>query len=210
VIDAETLGPENLGRHTLGYPSLFQSKSVALKTELERQFPMAKLLAVSENVMNVKTLLLDADLVIDATGEEAVSETLNARRLTKRSNTPMLHVWILGNGDAVQALWTEGSKTACYRCLRKSGPGGEKEERYPVLKHPPQRGQIACRAFTPYAVSAAMQSAALATEMIVDWMKRGDPSPRFRTRAADNVDVQKVKNQNPDRLTNCPACANAR
>lgn len=126
------------------------------------------------------------------------------------SNTPMLHVWILGNGDAVQALWTEGSKAACYRCLRKSGPGGEKQERYPVLKHPPQRGQIACRAFTPYAVSAAMQSAALATEMIVDWLKRADPSPRYRTRSADNVDSHKVKNQNPDRLANCPACANAR
>jgi molybdopterin/thiamine biosynthesis adenylyltransferase len=209
LIDAEILGPENLGRHTLGYPSLFQSKSVALKTELERQFPMSKVLAMSEDVMNVKALL-DADLVIDATGEEAVSEMINARRLAKRSNTPLLHVWILGNGDAVQALWAEGSKTACYRCLRKSGPGGEKEERYPVLKHPPQRGQIACRAFTPYAVSAAMQSAALATEMVVDWMKRGDPSPRFRTRIADNVDVHKVKNQNPDRLTNCPACANAR
>jgi hypothetical protein len=55
-----------------------------------------------------------------------------------------------------------------------------------------------------------MQSAALATEIIVDWMKRGDPSPRFRTRTADNVDLHKVKNQNPDRLTNCPACANAR
>jgi len=209
LIDAEILKPENLGRHTLGYPSLFQSKSVALKSELERQFPMARVLAIDEDVMNVKTLL-DADLLIDATGEEAVSEMLNARRLAKRSNTPLLHVWILGNGDAVQALWTEGSKTACYRCLRKSGPGGKKEERYPVLKHPPQRSQIACRAFTPYAVSAAMQSAALATEMIVDWMKRGDPSPRFRTRAADNADVHKVKDQNPGRLTNCPACANAR
>jgi molybdopterin/thiamine biosynthesis adenylyltransferase len=209
LIDEDTLGPENLGRHTLGYPSLFQSKSVALKKELDRQFPMANLLAISEDVMYVKTLL-DSDLVIDATGEEAVSELLNARRLAKRSNTPVLHVWILGNGDAVQALWAEGSKAACYRCLRKSGPGEEKEQRYPVLKHPPQRGQIGCRAFTPYAVSAAMQSAALAAEMIVDWLKRADPGPRFRTRSADNADVHKVKNQNPDRLTNCPACANAR
>jgi molybdopterin/thiamine biosynthesis adenylyltransferase len=209
LIDGDTLWPENLGRHTLGYPSLFQYKSIALKMELETQFPLAKLVAISEDAIYVKKLL-DADLVIDATGEEAVSEMLNARRLAKNSMTPMLHVWILGNGDSVQALWTQGTKAACYRCLRKTGPGEIKEERYPVLKRPPQRGQIACRAFTPYAVSAAMQSAALATEMIVDWLKRADPGPRFRTRSADNADVHKVKNQNPDRLTNCPACANAR
>ena len=209
LIDKDTLWPENLGRHSLGYSSLFKPKSAELKAELKRQFPMAKLLASEEDVADVPKLF-DVDLVIDATGEEAVSEMLNARRLGLASRTPMLHAWILGNGEAVQTLWTQGVKSACYRCLRKSGPGELKEERYPVLKAPPKRKQIACHAFTPYAVSAAMNAAALATEVIVDWLERGDASPRFRTRIADNADVHKVKNQDPERLSHCPACSHAR
>ncbi len=209
LIDDDTLWPENLGRHSLGYPSLFKPKSAELKAELSRQFPMSKILASDENVAELPKLF-DADLVIDATGEEAVSEMLNARRLRLSSRTPLLHAWILGNGEAVQALWTQGVKGACYRCLRKSGPGDLKEERYPVLKAPPKRKQIACHAFTPFAVSAAMNAAALATEVLVDWLERGDPSPRFRTRIADNADVHKVKNQDPERLSRCPACSDAR
>jgi molybdopterin/thiamine biosynthesis adenylyltransferase len=208
LIDDDTLWPENLGRHYLGYPSLFKSKSAELKAELERQFPMAKILSSEENAARVANLF-DADLLIDATGEEALSEMLNARRLAKASRTPLLHVWILGNGEAVQTLWAQGPKSACYRCLRKSGPGEPREDRYPVLKAPPKRKQIACHAFTPFAVSAAMNASALAAEVIVDWLERGDPSPRFRTRIADNADVLKVKNQNPERLWHCPACSNA-
>lgn len=209
LIDNDTLWPENLGRHSLGYSSLFKSKSAELSAELKRQFPMARLLASEENVADVSKLF-DADLLIDATGEEAVSEMLNARRLAKASHTPVLHAWILGNGEAVQTLWTQGAKSGCYRCLRKTGPGELKEQRYPVLKASPKRKQIACHAFTPYAVSAAMHAAALATEVIVDWLERGDPSPRFRTRIADNANVHKVKNQDPERLARCPACSNAR
>jgi molybdopterin/thiamine biosynthesis adenylyltransferase len=209
LVDNDILWPENLGRHSLGYSSLFKAKSAELRAELKRQFPMANLLASEEDVADVSKLF-DADLVIDATGEEAVSEMLNARRLALASRTPMLHAWILGNGEAVQILWAQGVKNACYRCLRKSGPGEIREERYPVLKGPPKRKQIACHAFTPYAVSAAMNSAALATEVVVDWLERGDPSPRFRTRIADNADAHKVKNQDSERLWHCPACSHAR
>jgi molybdopterin/thiamine biosynthesis adenylyltransferase len=209
LIDNGTLLPENLGRHSLGYSSLFKSKSAELAAELKRQFPMAWIIPSESNVADLPKLFA-VDLVIDATGEEAVSEMLNAHRLAKASKTPLLHTWVLGNGEAVQTLWTQGVKSACYRCLTKSGPGQDKEERYPVLKVAPKRKQIACHAFTPFAVSAAMNAAALATEVVVDWLERGDPSPRFRTRIADNADVRKVKNQDPERLAHCPACSHAR
>ena len=208
LIDNETLWPENLGRHSLGYPSLFKSKSAELKAELQRQFPLARILSIEKDVAEVAKLF-ETDLLIDATGEEAVSEMLNARRLAARSPTPLLHAWVLGNGEAVQTLWAQ-TKGACYRCLRKSGPSEPKDDRYPVLKAPPKRKQIACHAFTPFAVSAAMNAATLATEVIVDWLERADPSPRFRTRIAENADVRKVKNQDPERLAHCPACCDAR
>jgi len=150
--------------------------------------------------------LFDAHLVIDATGDEAVATALNARHLAEDPTTPLLHAWILGNGEAAQALWVSGEKFACYRCLHVVDHTGQLRYRYPVLKNDPVRGQIGCRAFTPYAVSAPLQAAGLVTEMVVDWLKTQNPSPRFRTRLSENADVHKVKNRDAGRFNECLAC----
>jgi molybdopterin/thiamine biosynthesis adenylyltransferase len=204
-IDSGLLGPENLGRHVLGYPALFQLKANALREELLRHLPLARIEALPRNVQDVLDVFT-ADLIIDATGEQAVSEMLNERRLALKSRTPVLHAWILGNGEAVQALWTEGTKSACYRCLHMKSADAQVSDRFPVLNHLPERRQIGCTAFTPYAVSAPMYAASLVAEMITDWLQRGTASPRFRTRAAENADVKKVKNQDVEPLAGCPAC----
>lgn len=206
LIDPETLQPDNLGRHALGYPSLFHFKAEALRDEIQRLFPFAQVSAIPKTVQSVNNLF-NTDLIIDAAGEEAVSEMLNARRLESRSKTPVLHTWILGNGDSVQSLWTEGTQAGCYRCLTRQLPDGGRVPRYPVLKAMPVRRHLGCRAFSPYAVSAPMHAASLATEVIVDWLRTDSPSPKFRTRSGENANVLKVKNQDPSALNDCPACA---
>jgi hypothetical protein len=87
-------------------------------------------------------------LVIDATGEEPVSEMLNERRIVQGTTTPLMHAWILGNGEAVQVLWADRLNYACYRCLRVINRDGMSEARFPVLKHESERKQIGCHAFT--------------------------------------------------------------
>jgi hypothetical protein len=75
LIDPDTLQPENLGRHLLGYPSLFKPKADALKGHLLREFPLAKIESVPKSASE-HPRLFGADLLIDATGEETVSEFL--------------------------------------------------------------------------------------------------------------------------------------
>jgi molybdopterin/thiamine biosynthesis adenylyltransferase len=206
LVDPERLEPENLGRHTLGYPSLFRPKATALRDELVRKFPLAEVVAHEAAAGDVRTLF-KCHLVVDAAGEEALSEQLNARRLASGGGTPVLHTWIIGNGDGVQALWAQGDGHACYHCcLLKSTPNGERQERFRTLVDPPQRRFIGCKAFTPYAVGAPMAAAALALEVVADWLDRGDPSPRFRTRLAARSKSQQVKTQDVTRSTDCPAC----
>ncbi|MFN4351676.1 MAG: ThiF family adenylyltransferase [Hylemonella sp.] len=208
LIDPELLMPENLGRHALGYPSLFKAKSVGLQEDLRRQFPLADIEAVVKKAEQVSSLYR-GDLVVDATGEEALSELLNARRLDSGSPTPLLHAWIIGNGEGVQGLWAEGRKFACYRCcLLLPQQDRSRAERYPVLEKgaAPQRRMLGCQAFTPYAVGAPMAAAALAMEFIGDWLQTGDPSPRFRTRLTARANARKVKSQDASRLLGCPAC----
>lgn len=205
LIDPDSLNPENLGRHVLGYPALFKPKAEELAAELKRQFPLARLRPLVRNVRDVNDLF-KADLVIDATGDEAVSEMINARRLQSDLDTPVVHVRIRGNGECVQTFWAQGRSLGCFRCLLHAGHKNYREERYPVLKGDTQRKQLGCSGFTPYAVSAPMAAASLCLEVVVDWLQSGRPSPRFRTRATANANVFAVKNQDVTRLSSCPAC----
>lgn len=204
LLDKDILGPENLGRHYLGYDSLSQPKVGKLRSDLLQQFPLASIEAVDADVVDCPTLFA-ADLVIDATGEEAVSEYLNEIWLIGECKVPVLYVWIKGNGECVQCLWSDKEKLACFRCLKEVNPAFHRRDRFPVLKRPPASKVLGCHSFTPYAVSAPLHATALAIDTICDWLK-GSPSPRFRTRKSENVDLFAVENHDPERLPGCPAC----
>lgn len=204
LIDPDDLNPGNLGRHFLGMDSLYKPKALALQETLTRQFPHARIAAEPRRVAYPSDIV--GDLVIDATGEEAVSEAINANRRTKPGSEglPVLHTWIVGNGECVQALWVDKKKYACFRCMRRDNPA--RTLRFPVIDHYPETRIVGCSAYTPYAVSAPMSASALAIDMIIDWLK-GDVSPRFRTRYIEGADVRKIKNQNVTPLEGCPGCS---
>ena len=204
LIDPDLLAPGNLGRHFLGMDSLYKSKAVALQEVLTRQFPHAKIVAEARSAAYPSDIT--GDLVIDATGEEAVSEAINANRRTKSraEGVPVLHTWIVGNGECVQGLWVDQKKYACFRCMRRNDTA--RTPRFPVIDHDPETRIVGCSAYTPYAVSAPMSASALAIDMIIDWLK-GDVSPRFRTRCAEGADIRKTKNQNVSPLEGCPGCS---
>lgn len=208
LIDPGVLLPENLGRHILGFSDLFEPKAIRLARHLEEKFPLSRILPHLSSALVLEDVF-EADVLVDAAGEEAVSTALNSLHMRQAQDVPMVHVWILGNGEAVQALWVGGSKFACYRCLRILGPDGVLRDRFEVLKTETVRRQIGCHAFTPYAVSSPLHAAGLATAMISDWLKRSEPSPRFRTIAADGAEARVVKNKNVLRLEGCPACSDA-
>jgi len=204
LIDPDLLAPGNLGRHFLGMDSLYKPKAIALKEGLTRQFPHANIVAEPRSAAYPSDIA--GDLVIDATGEEAVSEAINANRRSSphTEGVPILHTWIVGNGECVQALWVDKRKYACFRCMRRNDLA--RSQRFPVIDHDPETRVVGCNAYTPYAVSAPMSASALAIDMLVDWLK-GNVSPRFRTRSIEGADIRKLKNQNVSPLEGCPGCS---
>ena len=72
--------------------------------------------------------------MIDANGDETVSEMINSRCLQSDHDTPVLHARIRGNGECVQTLWAQRRSLGCFRCLLHAGHKNYREERYPVLK----------------------------------------------------------------------------
>jgi hypothetical protein len=203
LYDVDQLQPENLGRHRLGYESLFENKAIALKKTLDHEAPFAH---VDANPIDALAGFPKAfDLLINATGEQAVAEAINARHVECGMKGPVLHLWVFGNGDCVQGLWVDSTKFACYRCLRHHDGAHYMQHRFPLSDKPPTRAFIGCHAFTPYAVAAPMSTAALACDFVGDWL-RNDASPRFRTRYSESSNLRRIKNQNVGPLDGCPAC----
>lgn len=201
--DIDDLQPDNLGRHRLGYDSLFNSKAVALRKALSRESPFANITASEKSAVDF--FPRGFDLVINATGEQAVSEALNFQHVQASKFTPLLHVWIFGNGDCVQGLWVDARKYACYHCLFHHDESQYGKPRFPLTDADTLRAFVGCHAFTPYGVSSPMSAAALAVDFVADWLK-GDVSPRFRLRYNEGSTLHRIKSQNVSPLTGCPAC----
>lgn len=206
LVDNGLLMPENIGRHLLGTESLLTAKSEGVKRLLETQFPLAKIVSCTGDVSGNMSLLTSCDLVIDATGEEAINEFLNSHHMRNRDGfAPHLYVWVRGNGECVQSLWVDDPQYGCYRCLRHPPGPNYMQERFELGLPAPVGGFVGCRAFTPYAVSAPLSAASLATDAIIAWLQ-GDPGPRFRTRYIEDTPARRLKNQNIPPITGCPAC----
>jgi molybdopterin/thiamine biosynthesis adenylyltransferase len=205
LYDPGDLEPDNLGRHVLGFRALFRNKAEALRDELISQFPYINVTAYPAE-QSYTDKFFATDLVIDATGNEAHNEKLNAYHVQRRL-CPVLYVRIRGNGECVQTLLSDTRRYACFRCLRHGEGSDYRTERFPVLKRLPTTRFRGCASFTPYAVSSALSAAALATDVVIDW-KTGRNTPRFRTRRIENADLRQFPNQDLLPIKQCPACQN--
>jgi molybdopterin/thiamine biosynthesis adenylyltransferase len=209
LVDHQVLKPGNIGRHLLSAAHLQRPKAEALAEELSEQFPGTKIVGVSSPIMERRDLVAVADLVIDATGEEAVSFALNDLLVRLRPNAPdALYVWLYGNGAAAQCLFVNGKKlnSVCRKCLHPELSGVPRY--YPIAAGWDAREiPAACgeAAFLPYGVAASAIAAGLASKMVMDWVD-GRMSSALRTLRIDAVAAVDTPDCTPDREVNCPCC----
>ncbi|AFT90142.1 ThiF family adenylyltransferase [Paraburkholderia phenoliruptrix] len=201
LVDSDHLFPQNIGRHRLGMNYLFQNKAEALGKELKRGSPAANIAALPVDAMRVD--LSHADLIVDATGEEAFGHLL-VRRLSGSNFKPTLSVWIEGPGTAVRGLLRESNDAACVRCLKDK----DRSAIYPVVDGvvPTVFAGHGCESlYVPFPASVSMHAACLGTEMVLDWVN-GMAAPRLRTRVLDAEFQPGHKDTDPERRLSCPAC----
>jgi len=199
LVDFENLRPENLGRHRLGFSSLFLNKAKALALELERGAPGAAIRPLPVDVKEAN--LGEVDLLIDATGEESLGHWLSSKYL---ANTPMLSAWIEGPGVAVRTLLRASAEGACYRCLCQENRRGELlsvEGGTPKVL----AGQGCEGLYVPFPASVSVQAASLAATATIDWVN-GVTSPALRTTVLDSRYKAATLDCDPPRLEGCPAC----
>ena len=208
LIDPDVMKPGNLGRHLLGAPFLNRNKAEATHDFLLQQLPMLEIKAIDGDVLKNSPAFEQFDLVVDATGEEALSIALNERLVRARPKAPaVLYAWLLGNGAAAQCLLNDGAGWACYKCLQTELAG---QPRFRTLRGDVEiihERNIACgdSSYIPFPVSRSVAAAALACECVLGWA-RGVQAPRFRSRTFDKKRAYDVKDADPSPIAACPAC----
>lgn len=200
IVDPDVVGPQNFGRHRLGFPHLNLNKAVAIKEELERLVPGIQLRALPQDVRTAA--LGPVDLLIDATGEESLGHWLCKENLAKAA---MLSVWVEGPGLAVRGLLRSAPTGACFRCLCDANRSGELKvfaEGTPTV----MAGHGCEGLYVPFPASVSMQAACLASEMALDWVNNVG-SPTLQTRVIDQGRTLATPDCHPSRRENCPACS---
>ena len=199
LVDVDSLYPQNIGRHRLGFPNLFLNKATGLAEELKRLAPGADIRALPVDVQRAQ--LGKVDLLIDATGEESLGHWLCERYLP---TTAILSVWVEGPGTAVRALLRTKKTGACYRCLCDANRRGLLKTvvgAIPTLL----AGQGCEGLYVPFPASVSVQAASLGAEMAFAWAN-DTLSPSLRTKLVDTNYKLATPDCDPPRMEDCPAC----
>ena len=205
IYDGQTLASGNIGRHYLDAAYLYDNKAIACRHKLMGEYPMAQIKEVDQDFNRLKDEV-KADIIIDATGFEAFSLSLNAqaveRHRAKDVCPPVIFAWIDGSGYCTRTVYYDGTG-GCYRCLLNA----DRTERFEPLLNPadavPTTYQCG-ESYTPYSPSVSVQAAGLALDAVLDWAQ-GRVKPQFRNRVLH----QKARNHKDQQLTpikGCPAC----
>ncbi|MGP4751535.1 hypothetical protein G6M86_20200 [Agrobacterium tumefaciens] len=208
LVDPELLYPANLGRHLLGAPYLYENKASACADFIQLQLPPINIrpkqgCATSAHIGSGKY-----DLVVDATGEEALSIDLNHKAVSDRkSSPPILFVWLEGNGAIAKSILTGSPEHACLKCLK---PNLAQDPHHRTLKSDVSvvfERNAACGegAYVPFPVSRSVSAAAMACDHVLDWAN-GLQHDRFRTRTFDHAKAYNIPDSSPKPSANCPAC----
>jgi hypothetical protein len=95
LIDKDILQPGNLGRHLLGMRDIGRNKAEACRDLISTDLPHLNVVAEPGDALRKFGAISRSALIIDATGEEAFSITLNHFAVSRRPNyPPVLYVWL--------------------------------------------------------------------------------------------------------------------
>jgi len=211
LVDPDILQGANMGRHLLGAPYLDRNKADACAEFLTEQLPLLDIMSIPHSILTKPELLDRQDLIVDATGEEALSIALNERAITGRPNfPPLLFVWIEGNGAAAVGFMLDSPDWACLKCLQPdlSGPKRFRLVRGEVEIESGRNLACGDAYFIPFPVSRAATAAGLACDMALDWAN-SDLRQRWRSVTMDQRKAFHIADINPKKFDHCPACGDA-
>lgn len=209
LVDNDRLSAGNLGRHLLSFEDLGRGKATALADELNRFHPTLTVMAVEATAQNVWPRIRQAELIIDASGVENLSEFLNVKAMDCRAPgkpCSLLHLFLWQNGIAAQSFLNVGGDAACYRCLKPN-----RQWHFDPRKDVSQKSELIANRcgdgpYLPFSVAASVSAAALGLEATLDFFS-SNQGATLRTTALDPKQAKQIKGSRPSRSKECPVCS---
>lgn len=215
IFDNDDLKVENIGRHILGKKYIGLNKANAIVEYMKEQWGDNNLLIHSvDKSVNTIGDFDEYDLIIDATGQIEIAEYLNEKvtRIPKYNRPHILHLWIYGNGECVQALINTPSEYesngGCISCLHQSGVDDYKGELDPLGNKDFRKimGLGPCAAYTPYSVSSSLAVAGLAIDLLLEWRNSTKLVSNYFTRYGTGYTGRKINDMKLVAQKTCPQC----
>lgn len=209
IVDNDYLSAGNLGRHLLSYEDLGRSKSEALANELNRFHSSLIVLPINDKVQNVWHRIQTADLIIDATGVENISEVLNIKAMERRASgktSSLLHLFLWHNGIAAQSFLNAGGDWACYRCLKPQLQWHSDPRRNSSDVPKTVVSRCGDGPYLPFSVAASVSAAALGLEAVLDFFSP-NRGAFLRTHSMNDKLAKHIKSARPSKSKLCPVCS---
>jgi len=215
ICDFDDLKVENIGRHILGKKYIGLNKANAIVEYIKDQLGNNNLDIHSiDQSVNTVGNFDEYDLIIDATGQIEIAEFLNEKliQIPKQNRPHLLHLWIYGNGECVQALMNEpseyDSKGGCISCIHQSGVDDYKEDLDPLGNKDFRKimGLGPCAAYTPYSVSSSLAVAGLAIDLLLEWKNSTQLVNNYFTRYSIGYTGRKISDMKLVARETCPHC----
>jgi sulfur-carrier protein adenylyltransferase/sulfurtransferase len=183
LIDHDTLGYENIGRHELGADSTGLNKAEALGKKLLRRLPHLQSATwydgTWQRLVDQKSeAALDGyDLIICATGEWNSESLLNDFQRARGLKTPIIYTWMERFALAAHAV-AIGPSGACFRC----GFDDLGNVRVPATGWKDQELRLGCApSSSPYTAIDLSFAQSIASQLAVDVLKGIAQAPIART-----------------------------
>lgn len=164
LIDPDTMGWGNVGRHILGASAVRVNKATALRYQLSRDFPHLKFTDYPTRWQQAQDALIGCDLAISTIG--SWSEEAELAELQLSNKIPVIYGWSEPNGCAGHAVAT-GLGSGCLGCGVSAF--GEPINRVVEWSSNSLKREAACGTFfQPYGASEITLTATVAADLATD------------------------------------------
>ena len=197
IIDNDIFEPENFSRHYLGLNYIGYPKATALAHDLKIKNPYANIQGETGTVEKID--LSDFDIVIDSTGEEALTLYLSKSVHKLKSSALFISAWITDAGRIIEAFAQPNNcNAACFNCCRES-------KMYTKVKITSLPMRDSCQSvYIPFPVTASLQAAILVSKILNKHILSPYKETIFFKQTIDSIDSIQI--ETIDRSEDCIVC----